>query len=415
MPDDGFFSASVARSYRPKPLAIARCDECGLYRAGCGSPKMPRDGRGRKRILVVTETPGRDDDANGTQLVGRAGQFLDRRLAAVGIDLRQDCHLTTAARCRPPRGDLGAHPKAVDACRPFVLKDVAETAPTLVLLFGQRACRSVLGHLWGKDDVGAIGRWAGQRVPAHAPNAWVCPLDDPDDVLAAGRAGDTFMADEFDRHLAAAAKLVGTVPWPDGPPDYPALVEVVADPGEAARRLGRYTGGNVAFDYETTCLKPDGDGRIVCASVCWEGVETIAFPWHGAVIPAMKRLLADPAVGKIMQNATMEIRWTRRVLGVAPANVVFDTMLAAHAISPRERQKERGGGVTGLKFLAFARLGVPDYSQHLNAMLDGGHGGYAKNKVDEIDKYQLMKYCGQDSLLEFDLATILAAELGVPL
>ncbi len=422
---DGLFPASVARTVKAKPLAVARCGDCGLLDGGCRSPKMPREGEGRKRILVVEDFPGNTDDEHGRRLAGSPGMYLRDCLYDCGIDMRKDCFLTSAARCHPPGSSLKKWPEAVKSCRPYVLKDIEETSPTLILLLGRHAVRSVVGHLWGKEDTGDVDRWAGAQIPAHRPNCWVAPTYHPWYVLQQKHSGDGTVEREFRRHLRAAVKAAAAVPWPDGPPEYEKRVEVILSPEAAAARLRRYTGGLVAFDYETSCLKPDDrDGEIVCASVCWEGQETIAFPWHGPVISEMGRLLADPNVGKIMQNAAFEIRWTLAKLGAEVVNCVFDTMLAAHAINPRERAGDKKGGpagVTGLKFMAFARLGQPSYNDHIEPFLDSKQdekawrGCYAQNRVREIDIKQCLKYCALDSLLEYELALILADELGVKL
>lgn len=417
---DGFFPASVARATRPWESVLPECDRCGLYRAGCRSPKMPRTGDGRKRILVVGEAPGADEDAENAQFVGRTGRALQGHLRDLGIDLRNDCHLTNAVRCRPELNKLDRYPQAVDCCRPLAWRDVEETDPELILLLGGAAVRSIIPKLWRKDDVGPIARWAGTRIPAHRPNAWVVPTYHPSHVARQKEAGDVFTENEYLRHLRDAVSLVGTRPWPDGPPDYLSRVEAVMSPDEAAARLRKYTGGLIAFDFETTCLKPDApDSRIVCASVCWEGQETIAFPWHGDARREMRRLLADQRVGKICQNATMELRWTWAKERVEVANVVFDTMLGAHALNPREKQKERDAGVTGLKFLAFAHLGQPIYNDHLDVFLASREdqkrvrGCYAHNRIAEIDTRQLLIYCSLDSLLEYELAMIFMRQLGL--
>src|SRR5690606_9198169 len=47
------------------------------------------DGNPEARLMFVGEAPGKDEDRAGLPFVGRAGQLLDRMLAAIGLDRSQ--------------------------------------------------------------------------------------------------------------------------------------------------------------------------------------------------------------------------------------------------------------------------------------------------------------------------------------
>lgn len=400
---EAFFSSSEMRAVRPKSLLIPLCGECKLDKSGCRSPHMKRDGRGEERILIVAEAPGEDEDDVGRPLVGRTGQHLEQVLARVGLNMRRDCWLYNAVICRPPNNDLKSHKKAVEYCRPNVLKTIKELDPEVIILLGTQAVASVIGHLW-KEDPGGVTKWAGNTIPSHRPNAWVCPTFHPSFLL---RQKDPVLDMMFKEHLAAAADLRGR-PWPAGPPDYDGDVTPVLDAEEAARRVRKYRAGLVAVDFENTPLKPDDDAKaeIVTCSVCWEGEETISFPWHGAVKGAVCDLLEDPDVGKIASNMKHEDRWARARLGVTVRGWAWDTMLAAHALDPR-------GGVTSLKFQAFVRLGMPAYNSHIEPFLiPKEKGGNSPNRVKDISLGMLLKYNGLDSLLEYHVAQHQMKEMG---
>lgn len=401
---DAFFSSAEMRVVRAPLLTIPACDACGLYKT-CRSPKMRPDGRGRSRIMIVAEAPGKDEDDVGRPLVGRTGQELERVLAELGVDMRKDCLLTNAVICRPPDNDLSDSKAAVVHCRPNLVRTIREFDPEVIIPLGGISVRSLIGHLWKDEDVGGIGRWAGFRIPNHKPNAWVCPTYHPSYLL---RQKDQVLNAEFKMHLRAAVNLPGR-PWPNGAPDYLSQVEPILNPDVAAKRLSRYRDGLVAFDFEHSPLKPDPEyADLVCCSVCWNGLETIAFPYHGKVKQALVDLIEDPNVGKIASNMCNEDRWVRRRLGTKVANWAWDTMLAAHAIDSRT-------GITGLKFQAFVMLGQPDYSSHLEDFLrpkrDKG-GGNCPNRIREVGITTLLKYCGLDSLLEYHLAILQMKEIG---
>lgn len=397
---EGFFSASQARLVRPMPTLIPRCDQCGIYK-GCRTPKMKPSGEGRRRILVVGEYPGRDEDNAGTQFVGRSGQWLEEEFARAGADMRRDCWLTNALICHSP--DAGSHRTAVDDCRPNLLKAIADLKPAVIILLGGAALNSLIPHVW-KDDVRAVSRWVGWRIPCRKPNAWICPLNNPAYLL---RSKEPVLDLEFRRGLKAALTL-GAPPWPDGPPDEARDVRVELDPGRAAAWLNAVRGGAVAFDFETDRLKPNHpDARIVCCGVCRDGGETIAFPWAGAAVDAACRLFVDPAVKKVGWNASFEHQWCLNRLGVEVRGWVWDGMLSAHALDPR-------GGVSGLKFQAFVRLGAPDYNRHVEPFLEAdAPGGNAPNRIREVSPELLCRYCGLDAILEYRTAEHQAAEMGM--
>lgn len=409
---NGFFSAADARRVKPLPTLHPRCDQCGLFQS-CHSPRMRVAGSGRRRILVVGEQPGAAEDRQGQPLVGQSGQYLSDVASSVGLSLRDDCWLTNALICHDTNK---SEPKtAVDDCRPNLLNTIRQLKPTTIILAGQMAVTSLIGHLW-KPDVGPIGRWTGRQIPSQKLNAWLCPVHNPAYLLR--DKVDRITKDQFREALREAASLT-TVPYPDGPPDYSAMVERIYSPNEAAARIRNYTSGRVAFDFETTCLKPEAPGaEIVCCSVCWEGRETISFPWHGQVIPAVRELITRPDVGLIASNLKMEDRWCRRHLGTEPRHWAWDTMLAAHCLDPRPGgtgradQTPRGSGTTGLKFLSFVHLGVPDYNSHVEDGLSADGGGNALNRIKQLSIDTLLTYCGLDSLLEYEVAKIQARMMG---
>jgi uracil-DNA glycosylase family 4 len=397
MPRQGFFSKSELAAPPPAPR-VPLCGACGLFRK-CHSPKMPVSGRGRKKILLVAEAPGRDEDRAGRQFVGVSGQMLEEHLSRNGVDMRHDCWLTNALICRPPGNEIEDN-RQVGYCRPNLLRSVEELRPEVIVLMGKQVVRSLIGHIF-REQMGdkklTMARWAGWQIPCQRYNAWLCPLYHPAAVLRAKeQPNGPALRLTFERHLRAACKLRDR-PW-DPVPDFRKDVEVILDPAAAAIRLAKYTGGAIAFDYETDRLKPDHpDARIVSCSVCWEGQETIAYPWHGEAVTATKKLLFNADVRKVGQNIKFEERWTRREFGRGVRGWDWDCMLASHCLDNR-------AAVTSLKFQAFVRLGQEDYSTHVSPYLEAPDGGgNTPNRIRRVDLESLLLYNGLDSLLEYKL------------
>jgi hypothetical protein len=245
---------------------------------------------------------------------------------------------------------------------------------------------------------GGGGHWTGWRIPDQTRNAWICPNWHPAYLL---RSNDPVLDLWFRRHLESGVELIGAErPWENGLPDYPKLIRREHDPERAAGilRKMRERGGPIAFDYECNMLKPDGpDAEIVSCAVCWRGKRTIAFPWVGDARSEMREILADGTIPKIAQNLKFEDRWTRREFGRSPKRGwAWDTMLASHLLDNR-------GGVCGLKFQAYVRLGVPPYDAAVSDLLKAP-SARERNRIRETDLADLLLYNGMDALLTYQIA-----------
>ncbi len=404
---EGFFSPVELGQVKVKPR-LPQCGKCRLY-IGCKSPKMKLAGEGRKKIMVVGEAPGREEDINGKPFVGVSGRELQRALAKCEIDLFKDCWVTNTIACRPTDNDLPE--KAITHCQPKVLREIEELKPVVIIVLGTPAVKSIIGHLW-KEDTRGIQRWAGFQIPCRQWNAWVSPTFHPSYVLRSlGSSAQIFKGDPvpqilFERHLKAAVVKTAR-PW-SNVPDYRKEIEVILDANEAADRIDKYI-NMVAFDYETTTLKPDGPhAEIVCCSVS-DGKTSIAYPWSGKAIEATCDLLTDPNIHKIGYNNKFEMRWSQAKLGIKVRGWVWDGMLAAHALDSRS-------GVSGLKFQSFCLLGQEDYDSQLKPYLKATpEGGNNPNRIRELPIDEVCRYCATDSLCEFRVAQAQAKELGVEL
>jgi uracil-DNA glycosylase family 4 len=171
----GFFTKSQLASKAPVSR-IPHCGSCGLFRQ-CKSPKMPVSGKGRKQILLVGEAPGKNEDLEGKQFVGKTGQLLERSLRSVGIDMRRDCWLTNALICRPPNNAKPSH-KEIGYCRANLINTIEKLKPEIIIPIGDAAVESLMTWLW-KDKIGSIGRWVGWNIPHQKLNAWICHIWHP--------------------------------------------------------------------------------------------------------------------------------------------------------------------------------------------------------------------------------------------
>lgn len=393
----GFFPASDAVSKSAVSL-IPKCGVCGLHKT-CISPKMQVTGQGKEGILIVAEAPGKQEDEQNQQLVGEAGQLLRESMRKFGFDLDRDCWKTNSLICRPPENRTPSN-NEIDYCRPNLYNTIAELSPRMIIPLGAVAVRSLIGPLW-RENVGSMGQWAGWRIPLQETNTWIAPNYHPSYVLhAEGEKSNTAPVVRiwFERNLQRALELSGR-PWVTIP-DYRAQVRVIFDPNAAAAWIRERiaSGGVFAFDYETDRLKPDHpEARIVSCSICWNGIETIAYPWVGEAIVATGEFLQCKSP-KIGANNKFEDRWTRRMFGFGVENWVHDVVLDAHILDNRE-------GITSVKFSAFTQLGFPPWNEHIHPFLEAD-GGNKRNRIHEIDLHSLLMYNGLDAIVEFELAKV---------
>ena len=99
-------------------------------------------GMAKARLMLIGEAPGRDEDLEGKPFVGRAGQLLDKMLAAIQLS-EQNAHIANIVYWRPP-GNRTPTPQEALVCRPFLERQVELVAPELVVLLGGAAAKHLL-------------------------------------------------------------------------------------------------------------------------------------------------------------------------------------------------------------------------------------------------------------------------------
>ncbi len=133
--------ASEASSLAELQALVASFDGCGLKRTA----KSLCFARGNEtaRIMLIGEAPGRDEDLQGKPFVGRAGQLLDRMLASIGL-IENEVYITNSVYWRPP-GNRTPTPEEIEACAPFLARQIELLQPKLLILLGGAAAKTLLG------------------------------------------------------------------------------------------------------------------------------------------------------------------------------------------------------------------------------------------------------------------------------
>jgi DNA polymerase len=121
---------------------VAACTACDLYRTR--NQVVPGVGDIRAQWMLIGEAPGAEEDARGEPFVGQAGKLLDNMLAALGMNRRENVYIANVLKCRPP-GNRTPAPAEVDACRPYLERQIALIQPRLILALGKSAASLLLG------------------------------------------------------------------------------------------------------------------------------------------------------------------------------------------------------------------------------------------------------------------------------
>lgn len=138
--------ARAAGSLDALRAAMAEFPHCDL-RLGARNLVFA-DGKPGARVMLIGEAPGRDEDLQGRPFVGRAGQLLDRMLAAIGLNRQADApekavYITNVVPWRPPQNrDPSAEEIAM--CLPFLERHVALARPEVLVIMGNISCQAVL-------------------------------------------------------------------------------------------------------------------------------------------------------------------------------------------------------------------------------------------------------------------------------
>ncbi len=136
----------------PRPLNTGReslgkirtdlgdCRRCKLRECrknivfGAGNPDA--------RLVFVGEGPGYDEDVQGEPFVGKAGQLLTKIIAAMNLS-RNEVYICNVIKCRPP-GNRNPEPDEIDACFPFLKRQLSSIAPDLICTLGSVPTRALM-------------------------------------------------------------------------------------------------------------------------------------------------------------------------------------------------------------------------------------------------------------------------------
>jgi DNA polymerase len=102
------------------------------------------------QIMFIGEAPGAEEDQQGRPFVGKAGELLDKMIAAMGLQ-RENVYISNVVKYRPdmPEGSSGNRkptPEECAECRPYVLRQISVIQPAVIVGLGATAMEGLLNQ-----------------------------------------------------------------------------------------------------------------------------------------------------------------------------------------------------------------------------------------------------------------------------
>lgn len=413
----GFFSKDELSAVQVTRQTIVKkerpftgtCKECKLYQQ-CNSPKMSCKGEGKKGILLVLEYPTEEEDRQGEFFCGQSGKVIKNIFNELDIDVEEDCWYTYAVRCRPSNPDK-IKPVTIAACRKFALETLDALKPKVVITFGKAAMDVLVGaRMTGRLSNVTNQDWVGSQIPDQELKVRIFPTWNPKFVFYQGRDDriDVVLRKQIESHVKMAVQTA-ELNTPFYETAYNGECIAVYDSIEAIKIIEQMQDAEaVAFDYETTGIKPYRDGQEIYTVSVSDGAFSYAFPYFNDKDFRKAWLdLMRSDTPKIAHNKKFEMLWTKvrggynNTEGCWPKNIFWDTMLAAHQMHNLKK--------TNLKFKTYTLLGIAGYDNAIDHYLQATKddedkwGTNAFNRIKEAPLDEVLKYNAMDSLFTYKL------------
>lgn len=146
---------------------LGDCRRCRLYQKrthivfGVGNPDA--------ELMFIGEGPGHEEDRQGIPFVGAAGQLLTKIIHAIDLT-RDDVYIANVVKCRPPN-NRDPEIDEVEACRPFLDRQIDAIGPKVICALGRVAAVNLLRTDEGITRLrGRVFAYRGAKlVPTYHP------------------------------------------------------------------------------------------------------------------------------------------------------------------------------------------------------------------------------------------------------
>jgi len=160
LPFDAPVLATAQKTHKLETLnatQVRGCTKCVL----CETRTQTVFGEGDvdAQLFFIGEGPGENEDLTGRPFVGKAGQLLNKMIAAMGLK-REQVFIANIVKCRPPDNRAPA-PEETEACTPYLVEQLETIRPRAIVTLGLPAARFMLDS---KETMGKLrGHWHSWR------------------------------------------------------------------------------------------------------------------------------------------------------------------------------------------------------------------------------------------------------------
>lgn len=119
---------------------VKDCTRCSLHTTATNP--VPGEGNPNADLVCVGEAPGAKEDETGRPFIGQAGQLLTKILAAIDLK-REQVFICNVLKHRPP-GNRNPLPEEVEACSPYLIRQLELIKPKVIVAFGTFAAQTLL-------------------------------------------------------------------------------------------------------------------------------------------------------------------------------------------------------------------------------------------------------------------------------
>jgi uracil-DNA glycosylase len=387
---DSFFDREEEYAGKLHKSTLRSCGACKLYQINKYG-KQEETGTGENGILFVGRSPNEQFP----------WIFEDH-----DIDVEDGLYMWSVA-CNPERGRY-PEPKQIAFCQPGIRRVIKDYKPDIIIPMGTDALDAVLPE---KPSRG-IDKYRGQHIPSWEYKAWVCPVYHCDRVSINEKKFRGVTELVLDEDIESLIEL----PHFDEcnikrTKDYD--IEILTSKSLIKKYLKqvRKMKDPVAFDYETTGLKPyKEDHYIRFVSISHDLYQGTSFELTEDLEDDWIDFLQSP-VPKVAHNIKYEELWSVVCLGTQVNNWHRDTMIMQHCLDNRK-------GICGLKHQAFVRYGEYGYDKGMDEYFanrskkDHPNDPNAVNRIAHCPVKFGCRYCALDSALELVLYYDQEEELG---
>jgi DNA polymerase len=334
---------------------------------------------GRAEVIVVGESPGKNEEVSLRPFQGESGEILTDLLEWCGIP-RSFAHITNTVLCRPnPHQTPKEWQKAIKCCAPRLENELAVANKvsdgSYVLVLGAKGLAALTGH-------GSISAWRGYPLPALKTNARVFPTFHPAHILRHPHLLPIIKTD-FQRFFEWQRGELTDWKWPpiiiDEGPEMEAALERILETGEAG------------VDVETAGINPY-TSELLCLGLASPD-DAISVPWpisNPDIDYLCREILSQAKVSKVFQNGNFDKISLQENRIEYRCDDEFDTLIAHRIVAPALPHD--------LGFMASMELGCDRWKTQFRVMSDiKGGERFRKAKEDPAKFRDMRVYNAKDA------------------